>query len=50
MIVTEEGLITDRKPHFSVTLSTTNPTRTDLGANPALRGEEVRDQRVTAYS
>jgi hypothetical protein len=39
MILTGENRRTRRKTCPSATLSTTNPTWTDLGANPGLRGE-----------
>jgi hypothetical protein len=38
-ILTGENRRTRRKTCLSATLSTTNPTSTDLGANPDLRGE-----------
>jgi hypothetical protein len=37
MILTEENLRTRRKPCPNATLSSTNPSWTDLGANPDLR-------------
>jgi hypothetical protein len=40
MILTGEHQRTRRKTSPSATLSTTNLTWTDLGANPALRGEK----------
>jgi hypothetical protein len=39
MILTAENRRARRKTCPSATLSTTNPTRIDLGANPGLRGE-----------
>jgi hypothetical protein len=45
MILTEKNGTTRRKPSHSATVSTTNPTWTDQGTNPGLRGER---QRVTA--
>jgi hypothetical protein len=39
MILTGENLRTRRKTCPSVTLSTTNPTWIEPGANPVLRGE-----------
>jgi hypothetical protein len=39
MILTGENRRTQRKPCSSATLSTTNPTWIDPGANPELRGE-----------
>jgi len=38
MILTGEN----QKPCLSVTLSTTNVRRTELGSNPALRGEKIK--------
>jgi hypothetical protein len=39
MILTEDNRRTRRKTYPSATFSTTNPTCTDPGANPGLRGE-----------
>jgi hypothetical protein len=39
IILTGENRSTRRKTCPSATLSTTNPTRIDPGANPGLRGE-----------
>jgi hypothetical protein len=39
MILTGENRTTRRKTCPSATLSTTNPTWTDLGAKPGIRGE-----------
>jgi hypothetical protein len=36
----------DSKKNLSATLSTTNPTRTALGANPGLRGEKPATNRL----
>jgi hypothetical protein len=36
-----------RKTCPSATLSTTNPTWTDLGANPGLRGEKMATDRLS---
>jgi len=42
MILTGESRSTRRKPCLSVTLSTTNIRRTELGSNAALRGEKIK--------
>jgi len=39
IILTEQNRRTQRKTRPSDTLSTTNPTQTDLGANPGICGE-----------
>ena len=47
-----ENRITQRKTYPSATLSTTNPTWTDPGSNPGLRGERSATNRLshgTAY-
>jgi hypothetical protein len=41
MILTEENRRTQRETYFSTTISTTNSTRTNLGAKPDLRGENI---------
>jgi hypothetical protein len=46
MILTGENRRTRRKTYPSATLSTTNPTWTDLGANPCLRGENPVTNRL----
>jgi hypothetical protein len=49
-MMTGENRRTRRKTYPSVTLSTTNPTWIDLGANPGLRGEKPATNRLsTAY-
>jgi len=42
MILIGGNRSTWRKPFLSVTLSTTNVRRTELGSNPTLRGEKIR--------
>jgi hypothetical protein len=46
MISTGERLRTRREPCPSATFSTTNPTWTDPGANPGLRGEWPETNRL----
>jgi hypothetical protein len=50
MILTEENRRTRRKICSSATLSTTNHTWIDPGANPALRGERPRHLSFTLNS
>jgi hypothetical protein len=47
MKLTGEKRSTRGKTCPSVTLSTTNPTRTDLGSNPGLRGEKLATNRMS---
>jgi hypothetical protein len=47
MILTEENRSTRGKTCSSATLSTTNPTWTDPGSNPGLRGERPAANRLS---
>jgi hypothetical protein len=47
MKLTEENLSTRGKTCPSATLSTTNPTWTDAGSNPGLRGERPKTNRLS---
>jgi hypothetical protein len=47
MKLTGENRSTRGKTCPSVTLSTTNPTRTDSGSNPGLRGERPATNRLS---
>jgi hypothetical protein len=47
MVLTEENRRTRRKTCLTATLSTTNPTWTDLGANPGLHGGRPPTNRLS---
>jgi hypothetical protein len=47
IILTRENRITQRNPCSSVTLSTTSPTWTDLGANWDLHSESAANNRLS---
>jgi hypothetical protein len=47
MILTGETRSTRRKPCAGATLSTTNPTWIDTGANPDLRGDRPATNRLS---
>jgi hypothetical protein len=47
MKLTGENRSTRRKTCPSATLSTTNPTWTDPGSNPGLRGERLATNRLS---
>jgi hypothetical protein len=47
MQLTGENQNTRGKPYLSATLYTTNPTWTDLGSNPGLRGEKPATNRLS---
>jgi hypothetical protein len=47
MKLTGETRNTRGKPRPSATLSTTNPTWTDLGSNPGLRGGTPANNRLS---
>jgi hypothetical protein len=47
MKLTRENRSTRRKTCPSATLSTTNPTLTDPGSNPGLRGERPATNRLS---
>jgi hypothetical protein len=47
MILTGENRSTGRKTCAIATLSTTNPTWTDMGSNPGLRGERLPTDRLS---
>jgi hypothetical protein len=47
MKLTEQNRSTRGKSCHNATLSTTNPTWTDLGSNPGLRGERPATSRLS---
>jgi hypothetical protein len=47
MLLTRENLRIQRKPSPCATLTTTNPTRTDPGANPGFREERSATIRLS---